>query len=204
MARVDLDVPYNERTAAQQRGARWDPERSCWFVPEHIDPSSLIGWSPASDIVNARAHHYYLLEGIQACERCGAQSRVHAIVLPTGHEVRLQGQDEGHEEWERSDEPSLLAFVTALAPSVAARIREETYSYRARQTYPVAYHYNHCEFCGSAFDEYALFATPGHGFDVLSESAAAAIHVTVVHSGFAGAADHFSYGVAFLDAMTRR
>jgi len=204
MARLDLDVPYNERLIAQQRGARWDPEQRCWFVPEHVDPSALLGWLPASESVNARAHHYYLLEGIEGCERCGCRSRVHAIVLPTGHEVRLQGDDDLNDGWERSDEPSLLAFVTALAPSVAARIREETYCYRERQTFPVPYHYNHCEFCGHAFDEYALFATPGHGFEVLSETQAAAIQVTVVHSGFAGAADHFSYGVAFLDVMTRR
>jgi hypothetical protein len=204
MARLDLDVPYHERIAAQARGARWDPHRRCWYVPENVDPAGLLGWSCASDYVNARAHHYYLLEGVQPCTGCGGKSRVHGIVLPTGHEVRLQGEEDLDDGWERSDEPSLLAFVTSLAPSVATRMRQETYCYRARYTFPVPSYHNHCQWCGAMFDDYALYATPGYGFDVLSETEAAAIEVTVVHSGFAGAADHFSYGVAFLDAMRRR
>jgi hypothetical protein len=110
------------------------------------------------------------------------------------------------DEWERSDEPSLIAFVTNLAPSVSARIRQDTWCYRPRQSFkhPEPYHLNHCEFCGGQFDDYQLFATPGSGFDVLSEIQAAEIQVTAVGSGFAGAAEHFSYGVVFLDAMRRR
>jgi hypothetical protein len=205
MSRINLDVPYNERKQARQLGARWDAHCHCWYVPDGVDPSALLGWSRASLDVNARAHHYYVLETVQVCEQCWRPSRVHGVVLPTGHEVRLQA-DEGEDEWERSDEPSLISFVTSLAPSVSARLRSQTYCYQLRYRLgdPVSYHTNHCEHCATAFDEYTLFATPGRGFDVLSEFEAAEITVTVIPEGFAGMAEHFSYGVTFLNAMTRR
>lgn len=204
MARIDLDVSAQDRHLARQLGARFDAARGCWFVPHGTPPDALLGWSCASALVNARAHSYYVLESEQICEPCRRASRVLGIVLPTGHEVRLQS-DSG-DGWERSDEPSLIAFVTHLAPSVVTRLREDSYGYRLRDVWgeAVSYHLNHCIHCGAPFDEYALCATPGRGFEVLSECEAANIRVTAVASGFAGAAEHFSYGVAFLDAMRKR
>jgi hypothetical protein len=206
MRRLDLDVPFQDRHLAKRLGAHWDVYRKRWFVPESTDPAALLGWSCASASVNVRSHGYYLLETQYPCDNCGRSSRVHGIVLPTGHEVRMLGDYPLGDEWERSDEPSLIAFVTNLAPSVSARIRQDTWRYRPRQSFkhPEPYHLNHCEFCGGQFDDYQLFATPGSGFDVLSEIQAAEIQVTAVGSGFAGAAEHFSYGVVFLDAMRRR
>ncbi len=206
MRRRDLDVPFKDREAARRHGARWDRERHCWFVPEGVDCSPLLGWSRAGEFINARAHSYYLLETLHPCSQCGRESRVHGIVLPTGHEIRMHGEDPDSDEWERADEPSLISFVTNLASAVSLRIQQDSLLYRPRHSFAdtTCYHYNHCEYCGSVFDEYALFGMPGYGFDVLSEMQAARILVSAVRAGFAGAAEHFSYGVAFLDAMTRR
>jgi hypothetical protein len=204
--RLYLDVPYSEREVARRLGARWDTERRRWFVPPDIDPSPLLGWSKASTSVNARAHHYLLLETRHACEHCAGSARVHGIVLPAGHEIRMLGDGPGDDEWERSDDPTLLSFVTSLDATVAERLRQASLFYRPRSAFfgSVPYYYNHCDLCGGCLSEHALFGTPGLGFDVLSECDARAIEVTTVHAGFAGCAEHFSYGVTFLDAMRHR
>lgn len=200
MPRLDLDVPYHERHLARQLGARWDVARACWFVPSGTDPSVLLGWSVASELVNVRAHRYFLVQRRLPCAQCGVRTRVHGIVLPSGHEVRVRADAE--EDWERSDEPTLLSFVTQLEPSVRARLREESLWYQP--VGPQGYYTNHCERCRAPFDDYALYATPGLGFEVLCEHEAAQISLTEVASGFAGSAEHFSLGVLFLEAMTRR
>lgn len=44
--RVNLVCPYDEREAVKRLGARWDPERRCWYV---IDPDNLgkfMRWLP--------------------------------------------------------------------------------------------------------------------------------------------------------------
>jgi hypothetical protein len=198
--RLDLDVPYHERHLARQLGARWDASRGCWFVPSDMDPSALLGWSVASELVNVRAHRYFLVQRLLPCAHCGARTRVHGIVLPSGHEVRVRADAE--EDWERSDEPTLLSFVTQLEPPVRARLREASLWYQP--TGPQGYFTNHCERCRAAFDEYRLYATAGAGFEVLCEDEAAQIELTLVASGFAGSAEHFSLGVVFLEAMSRR
>jgi hypothetical protein len=204
VVRLDLDVPYHDRHLARQLGARWDAVSRCWFVPPDTDPAPLLGWSVASELVNVRSHHYFLLQREQSCERCGVLSRVLGIALPAGHEVRIEA--DGEDDWERSDEPTLLCFITQLEPSVRSRLRDESLWYQPRlhTVGPQRYFANHCPWCRTAFEDYRLYATPGLGFDVLCEQEAATISVTSVASGFAGSADHFSLGVLFLDAMTRR
>ena len=100
----------------------------------------------------------------------------------------------------------MLSFVTQLEPSVRARLREESlwYQPRLRAAGPDPYYTNHCERCRAPFDDYRLYATPGSGFEVLCEHEAAKVQLTLVASGFAGTAEHFSLGVLFLESMTRR
>jgi Domain of unknown function (DUF5710) len=201
--RLDLDVPFAERDRVRRLGARWDVERRRWYAPADVDAAVLLGWSRASPFVNVRAHDFLLLESHYRCEHCEGLTRVHGIVLPPGHEIRLLGDGPGDEEWERSDEPTLLSFITSLAPAVCQRLRHVSVLYRLRSAFvgSVPYFYNHCDQCGGCLNEHGLFGTPGTGFDVLDGHAAAAIHVTAVRSGFAGCAEHFSYGVSFLEAM---
>ncbi len=40
MARVWLDVPYEEKDAAKAGGARWDPQALRWYAPWHHNHDS--------------------------------------------------------------------------------------------------------------------------------------------------------------------
>jgi len=44
MARIDLAVPFAEKDEAKKLGARWDPEKTLWYVPERIDPAPFQRW----------------------------------------------------------------------------------------------------------------------------------------------------------------
>lgn len=39
-----LNVPYAEKDEAKQLGARWDPKRKKWYVPNGVDPAPFGRW----------------------------------------------------------------------------------------------------------------------------------------------------------------
>ncbi len=47
MARIDLAVPFAEKDEAKKLGARWDPEKALWYVPEHANPAPFQRWMPS-------------------------------------------------------------------------------------------------------------------------------------------------------------
>ena len=46
MARIDLLVPFSEKDAAKQLGAKWDVAKKVWYVPDGINPSAFRKWLP--------------------------------------------------------------------------------------------------------------------------------------------------------------
>ena len=51
--RTDLKVPFEEKHAAQQLGARWDPARKTWFVPDGVDAVPFARWIPGLKLSKA-------------------------------------------------------------------------------------------------------------------------------------------------------
>ncbi|HBD4305845.1 TPA: DNA primase, partial [Escherichia coli] len=39
MARIDINVPYNEKDEAKRLGARWDATRKTWYIPDGVPTS---------------------------------------------------------------------------------------------------------------------------------------------------------------------
>lgn len=39
-----LKVPYAEKDEAKQLGARWDPKRKKWYVPQGVDTAPFSRW----------------------------------------------------------------------------------------------------------------------------------------------------------------
>lgn len=44
-AQVFLNVPYAEKDEAKRLGARWDPARKKWYVPNGVDPEQFSRWT---------------------------------------------------------------------------------------------------------------------------------------------------------------
>lgn len=44
--RTNLDVPFADNGAAQSLGAKWDPARNVWYVPDGVDLTNFIRWVP--------------------------------------------------------------------------------------------------------------------------------------------------------------
>ncbi len=44
--KVELQVPFEEKFEAQSLGAKWDPARRVWFVPDGFDAVKFLRWMP--------------------------------------------------------------------------------------------------------------------------------------------------------------
>lgn len=60
MARINLNVPFEEKDEAKDLGARWDPTARCWYVPAGLDPSPFARWRErdARPQANVRAKRF--------------------------------------------------------------------------------------------------------------------------------------------------
>jgi hypothetical protein len=131
------------------------------------------------------------------------------LALPPGHETL--DVDEAAEDvaaadaWIHANHPALIFHVEYLNTDVAARLASLTSSFRVAEqdsaTEPAWT--NHCEACGSRFDDEELFCEPGEAFFPTSEAAAAAIRLLPIEEHFEAAAGGYSFDPNFVHAMSR-
>ncbi len=206
MARIDLQVPFDEKEAAQRLGARWDPGRRVWYVPEHVDPAPLQKWCPQPSTPNIRAARYFLATTTRECWRCRAITRVVAIVLPAGHEALYVEDDPADDHWQAAAEPTVLSYVKDLAAPVAARLRPLAPHYRVdfSQTVQRFYWMNHCEHCAAKLGDFETVEEYGAALSPLTTDQAAAIYLEEIREPFFASCGGYTEGLDwFADVGTR-
>jgi len=203
MPRIDLQVPFDEKDDAKRLGARWDPGLRVWFVPHGVDPGPCSRWFPEAAEVNVVSDTYFIAESTHDCWRCTRATRVHGFVLPEGHAVLNVGEIAGEDEWEVSDEPTLLCFIDYLTPSVAERMQEISPSFRpATSGIGGAFYWtNFCEHCGAQLDDNEIFCEPGQGFLAFTEEDARRVVLHRVSELFGATCGSYSFGVALYEEM---
>lgn len=81
--RVDLNVPYSEKNAAKQAGARWDKVEKTWYAPAGSDLTAMSQWlapapelplSPEEEFRVALESHGLIIEGLPVMD--GTMQRV--------------------------------------------------------------------------------------------------------------------------------
>ncbi|EEC2730600.1 DNA primase, partial [Salmonella enterica] len=102
MARFYLNVPFEEKDLAKQKGAQWDQEQRKWFVPQGKNPIYFIRWIKELNEhdYNVFSQRFYIAESYQSCWRCKKTTPVFGIFLPRWYKYRdvIWGVDPA--EWE--------------------------------------------------------------------------------------------------------
>lgn len=177
MPRIDLRVPFNEKDEARSLGARWDPGRKLWYVPDGVAAAPLAKWHPVRPAPNVRSDRYLLLVTTRVCWRCEATTEVFGIALPDGHQALhyyYENDDEDDdtvepvEYWRVGRQLAVLSYVRDVADSVARRLQVLAPRYRIdfSQTIGSFYWMNHCEHCDAKLGDNDTFHECGVGFDL--------------------------------------
>lgn len=178
MARIDLNVPFAEKDHAKRLGARWDGDRKVWYVPDGVTPGAFGRWLPALPDINVRASSYLIAQSEAHCWKCRELTQVFGFLLPAGHEtLEPDDEDDNRDVWYGHDEPTILSYVTKLAPAVVNQVKAMTRHYRVdfSKTTGSSYWMNHCEACGMKQGDFELFCEPDGAFFPMDEQAASQI-----------------------------
>jgi hypothetical protein len=177
--RVDLAVPYPERTAVKELGARWDGTRKTWYVPAGVDPAPFRRWLPATEIEpNLLAlAPVYLAHSAQPCWRCGELVEVVAVSVLRFRDLAAEAEREaetgraynfeGDGGWVEvpADTLYLLTHVAGLPDPAVEAIRGRAPRYRLDVSKAAGrYYMNHCQACGAHLGDFFMHSEPGAAF----------------------------------------
>lgn len=171
-----------------------------------IDPLSSVE-------ANVRAPRYFIARTRRVCGHCNVPTYLFALALPQDHEtleVEEAAENVGAIDagaagvWVPANRPALIFHVEFLNEEVVARLDSLTNSFRLAQQESVAEPSwtNHCEACGSRFDDQELFCEPGEAFFPSNEPGAAAIRLLSIEEPLEAAAGGYSVDPNFFHAMS--
>ena len=130
-----------------------------------------------ADDIDVRSPRYLIASTLGRCTRCGRSTLLVALCLPPGHEVLDQIDD----IWCAAERHAFLFHVDNLCPSARQRLRAIAPRYDvARSTEEGSGWLNHCDHCGSSFDDDAMFCEPDGGFLPTSAQSAALIRLMCI------------------------
>jgi Domain of unknown function (DUF5710) len=203
MPRIDLNVPFHEKDDAKRSGARWDPERKTWFVPEGADSGAFQRWIREMPHINIRSSTYWIVTSNRKCWKCERATEVFAFALPEDH-CQLEFADDAPADdtgqWEPCGMRALPLYIEHLTEAVQIRIREVTPHYRLdfSQTIGSSYWMNHCEFCEAKQGDHELFCEPGAALMPVTSMEMAKIRTALIPEPFAACAGEWFYEPEFL------
>ncbi|PRD43072.1 conjugal transfer protein TraC [Phyllobacterium phragmitis] len=171
--RIDLNVPYPQKDEVKKLGARWNPSKRVWYVPDGVDPAPFARWLPAESDFNLRAAEAYLVRSPARCWRCSEPFAAVGLLMAPGFEMRDYDEDEHGEEvrfWFRHDEWAFAHYITDLPPAVVKTLKSEAPLYRPAfsKTTQTTYWANHCPACKVLQGDFNLFEEPDGAFFPMS------------------------------------
>ena len=169
---MDLKVPYADKDEAKALGARWEPSRRCWYVPDGLDLQPFRRWIPARDTgapgLNLRSPETYVVTAPRRCWRCGQTTTVVGFLMAPGFEDFSVWEDEidGGGHWGGSDGWCFAFHVDALPSTIAAQaiMRAPRYRRAFSKTTQSSYWANHCSECSALQGDFHLFEELGEPF----------------------------------------
>jgi Domain of unknown function (DUF5710) len=199
MARVDLKVPFAQKDEAKTLGAKWDPDKKVWYVPEGADIKLFNKWVvesvPEDSIeVNLRASSYYIAVSARSCWKCQQKTKVYAFILPSGFEAFSCGEEPQDDCWVSYELPSPLTYITKLprhAQEALSSITKNCYRDYSNTTHS-SYWMNHCEHCKALLGDFDTIED-GAAFSPMSPGDAEKISLHHFNVPFEGNGSHFEY-----------
>ncbi len=159
--------------------------------------------------INIKADSYYIVESSKLCWKCKGETRVFALLLPSGdasfcvEEIDEDDLEFGSDgacltdipelfEWRVIDMPTIIFYVDYLPAAVLARMHAMSRHYfldYGRST-ESSYYMDHCECCGIIQGDFHLHCEPRGGFLPIYEEDAYDMILHLVNEPFeAGCGD---------------
>ncbi len=161
--------------------------------------------------INVRSPRYWIASAPAVCEACGERVRVSALAVMAGHETLELGEQPADDAWSLATGSAFLFFVEYLPEHVRRQLSAMAPAYRPHvgragetgsDSGEVSHWVNHCERCGSTFDEQALFGELGGAFVSATVEEASRVRLLRIEETFEAAVGGYSYEPEFFDSIS--
>lgn len=165
-----LNVPYEERDDAKQRGALWDAQRKKWYVKNKKNYSDFIKWLP-KETYYIICDYLYIIEGVQLCFKCGKETKVIGYGVENYFEFEVENECSSfiYEE----DEIRITSHIEPL-PNELFKYLQVNYNYKIKYSKMKndSYLANCCTNCDVLQGDFFLFDEVDSPFFIHNEETA--------------------------------
>lgn len=165
VAKIYLQVPYNEKNIAKSLGAKWDPNIKKWFyrgsVKDFIHFRKWILSPQISEIVIAHKC-IYIIEGKRRCYYCGRETTIIGIGLGAYSELIDEGDWCEINEPEEDDDDNITLswfYDEEDIPPLLRRYLKNKYNVKMKysKTTKSVEFANSCEYCDALQGNFYIF-----------------------------------------------
>ncbi|MGJ0629902.1 DUF5710 domain-containing protein [Xenorhabdus bovienii] len=201
MLRIDLNVPDDEHEKARKLGAHWDVTAKIWFIYNDVDPTPFMNWLP---FYNVHAPFWYLAQTRTPCRHCHEQTTVTAFMLPAGHkmlEENEEDEEDGEIDYTEQENPAFVFYVVDIPTQVRNVLFSFNHALRKEVSQQIRRQHwiNHCEKCGAQQNDADMFCEMGGAFFPSSKNKAAAIQLHRIDEPFMGYCEGTSHQYPHID-----
>jgi len=161
-----LDVPFEEKDAAKDLGAKWNADEKTWYAPTEAIRQKCEKWLPLTEptISQTISGPFEILVSSTKCYRCDAVSKVAAITV--------SGIENSADEVLNS--PLILTHIEHLEPPFIAMLQSFNHGFSKKHSNQLGRDVwmNCCDSCGAHFGDFFMMNEPGGAFHPTSSEEA--------------------------------
>ncbi|MDC9623085.1 DUF5710 domain-containing protein [Xenorhabdus sp. XENO-7] len=202
MLRIDLNVPDDEHEKARKLGAHWDVTAKIWFIYNDVDPAPFIKWLP---FYNVHAPFWYLAQTRTPCRHCHEQTTVTAFMLPAGHKILEEDEEDGEIDYTEQENPAFVFYIVDIPTQVRNALSSFNHALRKEVSQQIRRQHwiNHCEKCGAQQNDAEMFCEMGGAFFPASSEEAASILLHRIDEPFIGYCEDASHHYLHIDPKNK-
>lgn len=204
---LQLNVPFEEKDTAKEKGARWNPELRKWIATNKKYYRRVLPWISSENFYSIICDHFYVVEGTRLCHKCGKPTRVIGFGIEDYYSIEPDENNPG-KFWINSslDEDCIhiVAHIEPL-PSPVDNFIKSNWNYKIgySRTIESSYLANHCEHCNALQGEHFLFAEPDSPFFVDTEQDAAKLTLYKIPLEYDLVVDYLELGFSPTDYLIK-
>ena len=207
--RIELQVPFEDKDKAKKLGARWDPKKKVWYLPEGLDAHLFQQWLPKELRKNFISPDYWIAETISECWKCKSIMPFIGLLLSEKHildsgkeideDIGPIGEEEFHRReegkiplgWRMSGVRGMPYYLEMLNPEALERIVKISpeYSIDFNNKAKSNYYMNHCPGCGARQGDFHAYCEPDGPFLPVERRIAERINLHYVQEECSGYAE---------------
>jgi len=180
---IQIEVAYNDKDIAKEKGAFWDTEFKTWYIPDKKKITDFADWIPEdSDIIIKSP--FIIAKNTRFCWKCNKETTLIAIGAKQFMLSDYVNDESDEVKWKLEKYLTLFSDVTYIPKKIAELIQKKFpfYRYSYSKTINGKYWANNCIHCNSLQGDWFNHHEPDGAFFPCSPEEAGLIELIKIET----------------------